>query len=139
MTAAIATKRPVGAGGSSVAVEPEDEELTDVRRVAAMAVKIVDFKVSSGASGRLDGPVSADLSEDVIQKLRLAVTPGSFLDQKMSPLVGATQAAAARSSPGREDSSVLKAAIQFPAQPAKSVGSRFFTKIKLEINLKDNY
>ena len=31
---------------------------------------------------------------------------------------------------------MAKAAIQFPAQPAKSVGSRFFTKIKLEINLK---
>jgi hypothetical protein len=29
-----------------------------------------------------------------------------------------------------------KAAIQFPAQSAKSVGSRFFTKIKLEIYLK---
>ena len=90
------------------------EELTDARRVAAAAVKIVpppselDLKVSSGASGGLDGPVSVGLSEEVTHQLRPAGTPGGFSDQKMSPLVGATQAAAARSSPGREDSSVLE-------------------------------
>ena len=92
----------------------QDDELTDVRRVAAVAVKTVpappelEFKVSSGASGGLDGPVSAGLSEEVTHQLRPAGTPGGFSDQKMSPLVGATQAAAARSSPGREDSSVLE-------------------------------
>ena len=83
-------------------VEPEDEELTDARCVAAVAVKTVplppelDFKVSSGDSGGLDGPVSAVLSEDVTHQLRPVGIPSRFSDKKMSSLVRATQAAAAR-------------------------------------------
>ena len=46
-------------------MEPENEELTDARRVATVVVEIVpapqelDFRMSSGASEGLDGPVSA--------------------------------------------------------------------------------
>ena len=114
MAAAIATKRPVGAGGSRFVVEPEDEDLTGARRVAAVGVKTVpappelDVKTSSGASGGWSGVVSAVQSEDVNHQLRPAGTPAGFSGEvKMSPPVGATQEVAARGSPGW-DSSVLE-------------------------------
>ena len=40
----------------------------------------LDFKVSSGASGGLDGAVSAGLSEEVMHQLRPAGPPGGFSD-----------------------------------------------------------
>ena len=70
---------------------------------------------SSGASGGPDGSDSALFAEEVMHQLRPAGTPVrlSYLEKvKMSPPVGATQAAAARSSPGWEDSSVLEGSLK---------------------------
>ena len=70
---------------------------------------------SSGASGGPDGRDSAVSGGVEEGKLRLAGTPVGVSDlekAKMSPLVGATQAAAARSSPGWEDSSVLEGSLK---------------------------
>ena len=142
MATAMAAKRSIGAGGSRFAVEPKDEDLTDARRVAAVGVKIVpaplelDVKMSSGASGASSGAVSAVRSEDVTHRLWPAGTPGGFsawmedkleaqttaarrspggekaLPEKMSPLVGAAQAVAARGSPGWEDSRVIEGSLK---------------------------
>ena len=65
-------------------MEPEDEDLTDARRVVAVGVKIVpappelDVQISSGASGDSSGAVSAVRSEDVPHQLRPAGTHGGF-------------------------------------------------------------
>ena len=63
---------------------------------------------SSGASGGPDESVSVAVREEVMHQLRPAGTPAGLSGEvKTSPLVGATQAVAARGSPGWEDSSVL--------------------------------
>ena len=70
---------------------------------------------ASGASGGPDGSDSALFPEEVMHQLRPAGTPVrlTYLEKaKMSPPVGATQAAAAISSPGREDSSVLEGSLK---------------------------
>ena len=85
------------------------------QKAAAARATTTAAGLSSGASGGPDGSDSALLSEDVMHQLRPAGTPVrlSYLEKvKMSPRVGATQAAAARSSPGWEDSSVLEGSLK---------------------------
>ena len=84
--------------------------------------------VGSGASGGLDGRGSV---EDVSHQLRQAGTPGGLAGEvKVSPLVGAAQAVAARGSPGWEDSSVIEGRLK-THQAAPGEGESVFLKLNV--------
>ena len=90
-------------------------------RQEATAAREAAAEESSGASGGHDGRVSVAVREEVMHQLWPAGTLGGLSGEvMMSPLVGATQAVAARGSPGWEDSSVLGGSLKtHQAAPGK--------------------